>query len=130
MVLFLKNQKKHKKNRTDDTYSEEKLFTWNFKYNYDADVVTKEYENNYCLENPQYRAGVKYIKHPKGTSSFIPKNPGESGYSIQDDQGYCIGSVSAKFLGTHKNYLSSTPEHLQSLAVFLGNIALGAATSG
>ncbi len=106
------------------------VFTWDFKYNYDADVVTKEYENNYCLANPQYRAGVKYIKHPKDTSSFIPKNPEESGYSIQNDQGYCIGSVSAKFVGTHKNFLSSTPEHLQSLAVLLGNIALGAATSG
>lgn len=106
------------------------VFTWDFKYNYDTNVVTKEYENNYCLANPQYRAGVKYIKHPKDTSSFIPKNPGDPGYSIQGDQGYCIGSVSAKFVGTHKNFLSTAPGSLQSLAVLLGNIALGVATSG
>ncbi len=105
------------------------IFTWDFKYNYDSDVVTKEYENNYCLANPQYRAGIKYIKHPKDTSSFIPKNPGETGYSVQDDQGYCIGSVSAKFIGTQKKFLNTNPEYLQSLAIFLGNIALGAATS-
>ena len=105
------------------------IFTWNFKYNYDTDIVSKESENNYCIAHPNYTAGVHYIKHHLDSNSFVPKNPDETGYSKENDNGFCIGSRSSKFVGTSKNFNGGI-ESLQSLSILLGNIAISLLTAG
>ena len=114
---------------TPDTVQIKPVFSWNFKYDYDTDVVSKDSENNYCLGNPSFKAGIKYVKHPNDRGNFLPKNPDDYGYTIADDNGYCIGSYNAKYIGTHKNYKGSV-SILGSAVVSLGNIALGVVTSG
>lgn len=114
---------------TPDTVQIKPVFSWNFKYDYDSDVVSKDSENNYCLGNPSFKAGIKYVKHPNDMGTFLPKNPDDSGYTIAADDGYCIGSYNAKYIGTHKNYKGSV-SILESAVVYLGNIALGVITSG
>ncbi len=102
------------------------VFAWNFKYNYDRNVVSKESENNYCLANPKYTAGIKYVKHKLDQNTFIPKNPDESGYNKDEDLGYGVGSTCYQYIGVQKDF---TKDAIQ-LTTRLGNIALGAATAG
>ncbi len=112
-----------------DIVSISPVLTMDYKYNYDNNVVYQYSKNNYCLGNPYYKAGLKYIVLSNNQDTFVPINPGESGYNKDTDNGYCIASNFAQFIGQPKNFggnIKLTAEIIFSV----GNLILGAATSG
>jgi hypothetical protein len=102
----------------------------NYKYNYDSNTVSKDVINNYCIGNPSLRIGLKYVTLQDDRNAVAHKNYNEKGYNIDDDNGYCIGSTSIKYIGVGKNSDKGNIGDIQKAVVFLGNIVLTVATSG
>lgn len=112
-----------------DIVSISPVLSMDYKYNYDYDVVYQYSTNNYCLGNPYYRAGLKYIVLPNNQDTFVPINPGESNYVKNQDDGYCISSYFAQFIGQPKNF-GGNVKFEAGMIVSVGSLLLGAATSG
>lgn len=112
-----------------DIVSISPVLTMDYKYNYDNNVVYQYSKNNYCLGNPYYRAGLKYIVLSDNQDTFVPINPGESNYIKNNDNGYCISSTFAQFVGQPKNF-GGNVKLTTGMIVSLGNLLLGAATGG
>ena len=112
-----------------DIVSISPVLSMDYKYNYDSNIVYQYSANNYCLANPSYKAGIKYIVLPNSNSNFTPINYGETNYDQKSDNGYCIGARASKLIGQAKSY-SGKVDYMNQTMIFLGNVALGAATSG
>ncbi len=112
-----------------DIVSISPVLSMDYKYNYESNVVYQYTANNYCLGNPSYKAGIKYVVLPNDNSKFVPLNPGEKNYIENDDLGYCIGAKAAKMIGQPKSFAGKA-DYMSDILVLLGNVMLGAATSG
>lgn len=115
--------------RDPDIVSISPVLSMDYKFNYESNVVYQYTANNYCLGNPSYKAGIKYVVLPNNNSEFVPLNPGEQNYNEDDDLGYCIGSKAVKIIGQTKSFASKA-DYMSNILVLLGNVVLGAATSG
>lgn len=107
-----------------ETISIKPVLNYNFKYDPETDVVYKDGPNNYCLANPSLSSAIQYVSLKENSLDL-----GVDKYKTETDNGFCFGSTTAKYIGVKKIF-GSGPEDLQNIALLLGDIALGFATSG
>ena len=94
------------------------IYNCNYLFSNEYNIVKKDISNNYCIGNPELCVDIKYI-NTLDNQHISRLNPGENGYSVRNDLGFCFNSVSAKFLGVGKNSDSNvTAESV--LATFYG----------
>lgn len=126
-ILLYKVDNIHFDEKNPDSVKIYPVLSYTYKYNHDTDCVYVYTPNNYCIARPEYATAIEYAPILENENNVTHKNPWESGYSYDDDNGYTFRSMSCYMQGVVKNYHHSSKIAQESFVKF-GNIIQSLAT--